>query len=187
MNVTTGITPELPYRSNNGLLMNLGFEYIGKTASIHTIYLVHNPDCSFGNAVDLENPNEKNDLIVLRTGLIRTLKFLDSKYKNVVIVLDNPTFPYLPGKCKLRGSFLDSFKTTCDIEIKSQSRDRYKKMVREVVISQFPKVKILDLATLFCNSGKCSPIQNGKLLYPNNDSGHLNKDGSVFVSEYLLK
>lgn len=187
LNVTTGINPNLPFRSNNARLMNLGFEYIGQTSSIRTVYLAHNPDCSFGNAVDLEDINEKNDMTVLRNGLIRTLKYLSSKNKKIVIVLDNPTFPYLPGKCKTRGSFLDSFKSPCEIEIKSESRDRYKSMVSEVVNLYYPKVKILDLTTLFCHSGKCSPVQNGNLLHPNNDGGHLNKEGSVFVSDYLIK
>lgn len=187
LNVTIRRDPKLPYRFNNGRLMNLGFDYIGKTPSIHTVYLAHNPDCSFQNAVDLENLNEKNDLLVLRNGLIRTLKFLNSKNINVVIVLDNPIIPYLPGKCRPRESFLDSFKASCDFEMKSPSRERYKKMVTEVVAAQFPKVKILDLSTLFCHSGKCNPVQNGKLLYPNSDGGHFNKEGSVFVSDYLLR
>lgn len=63
MNVTTGIESTLQYRLNNGRLMNLGYDYIGNISSIHTVYLSHNPDCSMGNALDLENPNEKMILL----------------------------------------------------------------------------------------------------------------------------
>lgn len=61
-------------------------------------------------------------------------------------------------------------------------------MVNEIVTRLFPKVKIIDLAMLFCHSGKCSPVQGGKLLQPENDNaGHLNLDGSVYVSDLLIK
>lgn len=187
MNVSTGMTPSQPFRSNNARLMNWGYEYIGKTDSIRTVYLAHNPICSSNNAVDLGDTTQENYLVVLRNGLVRSLQFLISKNKNVVIVLDIPIFPYYPAKCKSRGTFFDFLRTPCDISIISESRNRYNQIVGEVVTSQFPNVKILNLAELFCNSGKCNPVQGGKLLYPDHDSGHLNDDGSVFVSDFLLK
>lgn len=187
LNVSTGRPSSPKYKEDNAKLMNMAFDYIGKTPSVHTVYLAHSPDCSFyeGSALDLENPNEKNTEVILRNGLVRTLSFLSSKNKNVVIVLDNPTFPFIPNQCKSRGSSLESFRRECQVEIKSPSREQYKKIVNEIVSTQFPKVKVLDLTPLFCSSGKCSPIVNGKMLYI--DSGHLNTDGSVFVSKYLLK
>lgn len=177
------------YRKNNAKLMTQALHYIGHSPSIHTVYLAHSPDCSFsqGDAVDLEDPNEKNTGTVLRNGLRRTLKFLSSKNKNVVVVLDSPIFPFNPGKCKSRGPLFESFRDGCEVEIKSPAQDRYRKIVNEVVATQFPQVKVIDLANLFCRSGKCSPVADGKILYKNNDGGHLNSHGSVYVSQYLLR
>lgn len=181
LDTSTGITRALKYRENNGRLMNDAFEYIGNSPTIRTVYLAHNPDCSFGKgtSIDLENPAEKDDEIILKNGLIRTLNFLRSKNKNVVIVLDNPAFPFLPSKCKSRGAFFDSFKGECKIEIHSPSRERYKRLVMAVVSDKFPNVKIFDLEPYFCSSGQCSPIHDGQFFYNDNDSGHMNHDGSV--------
>lgn len=187
LDVTTGYVPLRPHRKNNGRLMNMAFDYIGKKSSIKTVYLAHNPDCSYNSALDLQNPNETNEETILKNGLIRTLKFLNEKNKNVVIVLDNPRFKFLPGRCKSRGEILRPFQGACEIEIDSKARDRYERIVKDVVSTQFPSVKVLNLSDPFCKGVKCSPMQNGLIMYPDNDGGHLNDEGSIFASEYLLK
>lgn len=180
------------YRKNNEKLMNMALTFVGESPEIRTVYLVHNPDCSWGEgddiAVDYDNPKIKDSETILKNGFERTLNFLESKNKNIVLILDNPTFPFDPKRCLPRGEPWDSWiKGSCQIEIKSPSRDRYKKIVNEVVSKNFPKVKVLDLNPLFCRNEKCNPLgTNGNtLLY--SDRSHLNYKGSVYVAPYLLK
>lgn len=177
------------YRRNNHLLMNQAIQYLAELPSVRTIYLAHNPDCSFADGpnsvVDYTNPTEQRSEVNLRNGLTRTLEFLASKKKNVVIVLDNPSFPFDPQSCLSRGRIWDGLKKSCEVEVKSEARERFGRIVREVVDGRFSRVSVLDLATFFCREQMCSPMINERLLY--HDDDHLNDEGSVFVNDSLLK
>ena len=169
--------------------MNQALHYLADSPSVRTIYLAHNPDCSFADGpnsvVDYENPSEIQSETILKNGLIRTLEFLNSKMKRVVIVLDNPSFPFDPQSCLSRGAVWDGLKKSCAVALESPARDRYRKIVLETVGERFPQVKVVDLAQFFCTAGKCSPMVDGKLFYQ--DYNHLNDAGSAYVSDSLLK
>lgn len=191
LNVSTALTDinNIKIRKDNYKLENMAFDYIAKSSSVHTVLLAHNPDCSWGNgnAVDIENRDEKNTQVVLKNGLIRTLSFLEKANKQTIIVLDNPKLPFDPQKCSLREGFAGLLRkdSLCEFDDNSPPRQQFKEMVTEIIAERFPKVKIVDLSTVFCPLGKCNPVVNGNVLY--SDSTHLNSFGSKYVAPFLIK
>ncbi|MAV91504.1 MAG: hypothetical protein CL676_08780 [Bdellovibrionaceae bacterium] len=185
LNVSTGLS-DLRYqklRNKNWKLENLALEHAAKDPQIHTVILSHNPFCSFGegNAIDMENPQEKDFRVVLKMGLRRTLKYLLEHNKSVVLVLDNPELPFDPESCLRRKSSLKE--TSCEFEGTSESREFFNKMVQSV-LREFPTVRQVDLSEAFCKKGRCSPWIHGQMMYK--DRSHLNFIGSEYVAPLIL-
>ena len=69
------------------ILHNEAYSYIFKEPKIKTVLLAHTPGCSFGDLIDLRNPEEKNVAVMLENGMHRTLDALRDHGKKVVLVL----------------------------------------------------------------------------------------------------
>jgi len=52
------------------------------------------------------------------------------------------------------------------------------------VLSEYPNIKVFDVASKLCDSEYCYAVIDNKLLYQ--DVSHLNYEGSKYVSEFMV-
>jgi hypothetical protein len=118
----------------------------------------------------------------------RSFEMLSEAKKNVVVVLDNPTLPFDPSACVTRPFRITEKNDGCSFPREVYDQDSvnsaYKEIVQRVA-KDFVNVKIIDLASLFCDSDSCYAAKGGKVLY--NDRNHLSMYGSQYVAPYILK
>lgn len=111
-----------------------------------------------------------------------TARLLKESGKSVVIVGDLPRFHRDSGRCKYITLLEDlSECTLSEAEADSETRI-YEPSLLE--ISQALGVPYVRLQETVCSFGKCSMINDGKILF--RDNGHLNILGSKLVGRYLV-
>lgn len=120
--------------------------------------------------------------------MIKTYDSLSSANKNMVLLLDNPELGFHPQECvdirpvKLKGGVRENcFVTEGDAR-------SIAKVYREKVLSiknQTLELKIVDTFNYFCEAGLCSAINNGRLLY--DDDNHLSLNGSFGVADKFMR
>ena len=119
---------------------------------------------------------------IFQLGLAQTIRSLSDAGKRVVLVVDNPEFPFDITACA-RDSLLQSLlanKRDCLLPRRAFD-DRvaaYRAMVGQIK-NEFPQLAIYDPTGLICNRSACSPWHGDRLLYRDND--HLSVYGSEFV------
>ena len=109
------------------------------------------------------------------------------KDRKVIIVFDDPELPMNPTKCGITRPYsITKFDSSCVFREKDTSfnRELHNTIIMNVA-KNYPNVRVVDIAKLFCNESKCSPVQNGELLYQ--DISHLNYKGSKFVAPYIYR
>ncbi|CAI8727079.1 acyltransferase family protein [Pseudomonas sp. IT-P395] len=175
-------------RANAYRLINEAYDYASKNSSVVNVLLAHNPKCSWEDAVDIRNPGEKDFRKVLESGMRRSFEMLSDAKKNIVVVLDNPTLPFDPSACVTRPFRITEKNDGCSFPRKVYDQDSVNSAYNEIVqrvAKDFTNVKIIDLASLFCDSDSCYAAKGGKVLY--NDRNHLSMYGSQYVAPYILK
>ena len=164
------------------------YRHIVVDPAIRVVLLAHNPACSWQDAVDMRNPDDKDVSRVLRTGLKRTLDMLQQAGKKVIFVLDNPSLPFEPSQCVKRPMAISWLDRKCRISRQSWSdnkaRQAYEKLVTEAA-EKYSNVSVVDLADRMCDRDNCYVVKNNLVLY--RDSNHLNIDGSKWVAPVLLQ
>lgn len=178
------------YRKNSHLLHREAYKYIFENKNIKTVLLAHNPGCSYLSIYDNRNLNIHDKSIILRNGVIRTFDLLKKHNKKVVIVLDNPTFPFAPQHCKLsrRPFSLNNSDKNCDISRKSAennpARVWYNNIIMDVA-KHYDNIEFFNSIDSLCDKSKCPVVKDGKLIYQ--DVHHLNIEGSIIVAKDLMK
>ena len=115
-------------------------------------------------------------------GLSQTIRSLLDAGKHVVLVVDNPEFPFDIGTCArsdLLGGLFASMKN-CVLPRRAFD-DRisiYSAMLGRIK-NEFPQLAIYDPTSLICDRSACSPWHGDRLLYRDRD--HLSLYGSDFV------
>lgn len=158
------------------------YNYLEKHKNIKIVILA---DLGVDYFIDVEDPVEKDFQKIFKKAVIRSLERL--KDRKVIIVLDNPALPMDPSKCGISRPYsITKFDSSCTFNEQetSESRELHNAIINDVV-KNYPNVRVVDIAKLFCNKSKCSPVQNGELLYL--DDGHLNYKGSKYVAPYIYR
>ncbi|WP_406030795.1 acyltransferase family protein [Succinivibrio sp.] len=158
------------------------YNYLEKHKNIKSVILA---DLGVDYFIDVEDPVEKDFQKIFKKAVIRSLERL--KDRKVIIVLDNPALPMDPSKCGISRPYsITKFDSSCTFNEQetSESRELHNAIIKDVV-KNYPNVRVVDIAKLFCNKSKCSPVKNGELLYL--DDGHLNYKGSKYVAPYIYR
>lgn len=158
------------------------YNYVEEHKNIDIVILA---DLARDCFIDIENPLEKDFQKIFNNAVIRSLERL--KDRKVIIVLDNPELPMDPSKCGTSRPYsITEFDSSCTFNETNTSKNReiHNTIIKEVA-SNYPNVNVVDLGNLFCKNNKCSPVQNGELLYL--DTHHLNYKGSKYVAPYIYR
>ena len=158
------------------------YNYLEKHKNIKIVILA---DLASNYFIDIENPIEKDFQKIFKKAVIRSLERL--KDRKVIIVLDNPALPMDPSKCGISRPYsITKFDSSCTFNEQetSESRELHNAIIKDVV-KNYPNIRVVDIAKLFCNKSKCSPVKNGELLYL--DNGHLNYKGSKYVAPDIYR
>ena len=182
----TRLLPEI--RDTAYLTHKRTYDYIVSRPEIKAVVLAHYPPASYQDAIDRQNPGEKNYLKVLENGMRRTFDMLEKAGKKVFVVLDNPQLPYAPRQCmspffsRMTGGNICSYDRSYYDENKAFAN--YRNLVL-AVSKDYPCVSVVDLSELFCDSERCYIVRDGKMFYQ--DTNHLNFTGSMYVAPYLMQ
>ena len=189
-----------------------GFEYVLSHREIKKVILTNFPGCfQFWGIRSLDNPSLSSPEQILSDGISRTFKALSDAGKEVVYVLDDPTFskdgldkskvkacaaklgsihaPALPLRSAL---YLSKDKTSLDELCSMPEKDNgtaeghamLKKLV-EKEAGKYRNIHVVDLTQVFCQDKTCSMVKNGKMLY--GDSQHLNRTGAAVAAPFVFQ
>lgn len=112
-----------------------------------------------------------------------TLKYLNILSTPIYYVLENPELGFSPKNCMTRP--FNVFPNECRVLY-----DEYQHRMREyrnnikALASKYQNINILDPEDLFCDGRYCYAIQDGKMLYADDD--HLSVDGSCLQAKYFI-
>lgn len=200
-----------PTHRMNYVPISKGFQYVLSHNEIKKVILTNFPGCfQFWGIRSLDNPLISSKEQILVDGISRTFKSLSEAGKEVVYVLDGPTFskdgldtlkvkacaskiaslhaPALPLRSAI---YLSKDKVSIDEVCSIQKRDNgtaeghalLKKLV-EREAAKYKNVHVVDLMQMFCDEEKCTMIKNGKMLY--RDSQHINRIGAAVVAPFVI-
>ena len=162
-----------------------GYDYILSHDEIKVVILAHYPS---GIEFDVEN-EELSSFDAIYQGALRTFKKLKDSGKQVIVVVDHPSLPYVPYQRTnnaLRNYLNNRFSFERFYFDDESSRNEYDQAIATAA-RDFDNVTIVDTASLFCSQDKCySKIpwaENGKDVF--RDLNHINSNGADVVAKYL--
>lgn len=120
-------TQMLGERSNWYKRVNEAYKYVLTHDKIEYVVL---SDLNRYGYSDIENPNEKDQIKILRNGVIRSFELL--KNKKVLVILDNPYVPYEPALCSVRPLSFRYKESKCDYEFDKRIANQHKRVIEEV-------------------------------------------------------
>jgi len=116
--------------------------------------------------------------------LLNTLNALIASGKSVYLLDDVPRFTFQPERCKFVQA--EGREPLCDIEkVKILEYEKQYVPALNRIAETLPSVRLIALRDLFCTDAMCSMVQNGVLMY--RDDNHLNILGSKYVSSNIIK
>ena len=201
-----------PWHRLNYKTIDRGFAYILAHAEINKVIMTNFPGCfQFWGISSLDNPALRSPEQILSAGISRTFKALADAGKDVVYVLDVPTFssdgrdksksmacaakldslnvPALPVRAWL---YLRKDKVSLDEACSMPEPDSgtaeghslLSKLVRKEA-GKYENIHVLDLSELICHEKICSMGMNGRQIY--RDSQHLNRRGAALAAPLVFK
>lgn len=108
--------------------------------------------------------------------------------KNVVVVIDNPMLYFDPKQCAVRPFRITENNLRRDCSIAAQEYLDKERNYRDAVFNatkNYPNVKVLDSAAVFCDENRCSVLRDGHMLY--DDNNHLSVHGTRLLTEKLAR
>ena len=139
----------------------------------------------WNNIVDIKNLEAKNPARIVENKMRETFEKLTQSGKQVIYVLDNPLLNFDPKSCLTRPFRINSSQATCKMkrEVYDNQRVQYFRIAKKV-LSEFPTIRVFDVATTLCDSEYCHAVVDNKLLY--HDTSHLGYEGSKYVGKFLV-
>jgi len=189
-----------------------GYEYVLSHPEIKKVILTNFPGCfQFWGIRSLGNPSMTSTEEILSVAVSRTFDALSKAGKEVVYVLDVPTFskdgadrskvdacaakvsslhaPALPLRSALYLSKdQKSLDEVCSMPVSDNGAAEGHALMEKLVkreSAKYSNIHIVDLNRFFCDDKTCSMSQNGRMLYW--DSQHLNWTGAAFVAHDIFK
>ena len=214
--VHTGYAKEwrarFPSHSLNYKPIAKGFEYVLSHPEIKKVILTNFPGCfQFWGIESLDNPSLSTPEQILSDGISRTFKALSDAGKEVVYVLDAPTFskdgldktkvnacaakvrslhaPALPLRSALYlAKDQASLDEVCSMPEADNGTAEGRAIMKKFIereASKYGNIHVVDLMQVFCQDKTCRMTQNGKMLY--GDSQHLNRSGAAVAAPLVFK
>lgn len=215
MGVQSGFSKSLGARWEthrfNYKIIAKGFDYVLSHPEINKVILTNFPGCfQLWGVRSLDNPALTAPEQILSDGISRTFKALSEAGKEVVWVLDVPTFSHdgldrskidacaakvgsihslaLPLRSALYLSkdkaSIDEYCTIPESDNGSkESHDLLKKLI-ENEAEKYNNIHVVDLTPVFCQDQTCSMIKNGKMVFL--DSSHVNRAGAAIVAPLVF-
>ena len=117
--------------------------------------------------------------------LMKSVELLLQSGKKVNLVMDTPSFPFEPEKCK--GSrWIWAKERTCSIAVADyEAQTKIYKSHLQKIVTKYPDIHILEPGAALCSDAVCSMAKDGEILY--RDFHHLNIPGSKLVGADLVK
>lgn len=171
------------YRKESYKLILQAYRAIVDNPGIHTVILAHNPDCSYNDILDPDNPGRTGRDELMETAMRQGLTMLKNAGKNVIIVLDNPHFPFVPDTRRPLAKFILG-ETAMIPRKKDVSLQWYENISRKLA-KDFENVRIVDLYDVFCENGFCKAVIDGKVRYQ--DMDHLNPSGALLAARHIIR
>jgi hypothetical protein len=110
--------------------------------------------------------------------LMKSIDLLSQSGKQIFLIEDVPDYAFSPENCK--------YQALCSMSSKTFHRQEHSlNLLLEDVRVRFPSIQIVSLEKLFCNTNSCSMLENGLLMY--RDQNHLNINGSRYVGNAIVK
>ncbi len=118
------------------------------------------------------------------TGIGDTLRFLQSRNLQAVIVEDIPVFSRNVGLCTARARMFSQPEERC-YTLAMSEYERSEREASEILhrVSQRFGIPLLNTARAFCDRDACRVERNGVIFY--SDSNHLNRAGAKYLGSVL--
>ena len=176
--------------------------YINSQDSIHTIVLSffgnvfkdtsfaadhlksHNGPSPRVKIIGNENNKLQKKVDLFKYGIEKTVTELESKGKNIIIVIDVPELPFFPRDCIPR-LFKHSVVTECSISKLTvlKRQDQLRALLKDIKKSH-PNIRIFDPLTFLCDDHICRVKLDNILVY--RDSHHLSIRGGELYAKYFI-
>ena len=195
----------------NYLTIGKGFDYVLAHPEIRKVILAHFPGCfMFGGIRSLDNQPFSSQEQILSDGISRTFKVLSEAGKEVVYVLDVPTFSkdgfdvskvkacaagmdFLHSPLPLRSALnqkkgkvsIDEVCAMPEDESGTASGHALLEKLAKKEAGKYRNIHIVDLTKLLCQDKTCRMTRDGRMLY--SDSQHINMAGAAAAAPLVLK
>lgn len=147
--------------------------------------LILTTSACWSDIVDLKNLKDRNPNRIVERNMRLTLEKIKKSGKQAIYVLDNPLLDFDPKSCTSRPFRINSEASSCKFkrEVYEKQRVAYFRIARSV-LSDYPNVRVFDIADKLCDDEFCYAVINNELMY--HDRSHLGFDGSIYVGQFLL-
>ena len=174
-------TSDYPYPRANQINQALDFSINDPSVKL----IVLTTSACWNDIVDIKNLEEKNPGRIVESKMRITFERLSQSDKQVIYVLDNPLLDFDPKSCVSRPFRTNSNKAICKMKRETFDKQRVEYFqIANRVLSDYPKIKVFDVASKLCDSEYCYSVIDNKLLY--HDSSHLGYDGSKYIGQFLV-
>ena len=146
--------------------------------------VILNTSACWNNIVDISNLEEKNPSLIVESKMRLTFDRLTQSGKQVIYILDNPLLDFDPKSCVSRPFRRDSNKADCKMKRETFDNQRAEFFrITKHVLSDYPNIKVFDVASKLCDAEYCYSIIDNTLMYQ--DRSHLGYDGAKYIGEFL--
>lgn len=144
---------------------------------------------SHGGTVSLvSNPKQQDVKTVISTVMRKTLDQLLARHKTIVFVFDNPEINFDIKTCvdaRSVNAQPSNIRANCAVpRAQYDAHHREYRTLMQSILKDYPAVKIVDGAKVFCDTDYCYASKNGEVLYT--DFDHLSLAGSTLVAKEII-
>lgn len=123
---------------------------------------------------------------IVPRALGETIESLLLAGRQVVLVLDNPSFEIHPKECLGVRYFSPATDPRCEMsEAHFLAGDKAYRAAFQALASRYPAVKLVDGARPFCEGGVCRMRRDGRMLYY--DAGHVSPAGARLIAREIME
>jgi peptidoglycan/LPS O-acetylase OafA/YrhL len=171
------------YQYGKSTQINKALDFSINEPSVKLVILT--TSACWNNVVDIKNLLETNAKRIVESKMRLTFERLMQSDKEVIYVLDNPLLDFDPKSCVSRPFRINSNKATCKMKRETFNKQRpdYFQLVNRV-LSDYPKIKVFDVASKLCDHEYCYSVIDNRLLY--HDTSHLGHDGSKYIGQLMV-